>query len=770
MSRASSVHSTLKGSGLRNRSLIALFLGLLMGAAAGLFLGTPAGRAFEESAGLRWLFTLRGPLPAPEDVVVVHIDRAAAARLGLPPKARNWRRYLYGCLVERLTRAGAALIVFDMGFYGPSGDAARYGPVRDLCTAPTGPGRDDAVFADALRRSGRVVLLQHVLRERLSGLRPVLVREHIRSPLPPLATAALAQAPWPLPKDSDRVSYYMPYARLAGELLATLPVVSLHAMWLQGLKDLPDLWERAGLAQQDTLTTLYRTAREQGDLGPLLAFVRAHIQAQPGRLDRLRGALSGADGLRGDDLSLLHAVLRLPAREHRLYLNYYGPAGSLPMIPIDAVLGAASVEGLGLQGKAVFVGVAELGAADQQDGFYTVYTRDDGVDLSGVEIAATAFANLVHDQALHPISGLTGVAITLIVGVLAATLACLLPGSHVGDALLGLGALYLALAQLLFAEAVWVPVAIPLLETVIALPLGLLFQFLVARREREAFDRAIRFYIPGKEAERIVHDGCPSQVPCLVYGTCLMTDVQGFTTLSEQTDPLTLATLSNEYFGLLGEQIAAQGGQMLEIAGDGMTCIWAAAQRDRGLLRMRACRAAIRVLAAVGEFNRRHPDTPFPTRIGLHAGWLAEGNIGGGGHLVYGLVGDIANTASRVEGLNKYLGTWLLATDEVVQGLDALVTRRVGAFILKGKERALSVYEILGDEETAVTKTQRDLCRLFDQALQAFDAGRWAQAGEGFQAILSRYPGDGPSAYYLALCKEYAATPGHAPIVRLNAK
>ena len=54
-----------------------------------------------------------------------------------------------------------------------------------------------------------------------------------------------------------------------------------------------------------------------------------------------------------------------------------------------------------LSGKVVFVGYSDLYEPDQPDRFYTVFTGKDGVDLSGVEIMATAFANLLRDQALR---------------------------------------------------------------------------------------------------------------------------------------------------------------------------------------------------------------------------------------------------------------------------------------------------------------------------------------------------------------------------------
>ena len=58
----------------------------------------------------------------------------------------------------------------------------------------------------------------------------------------------------------------------------------------------------------------------------------------------------------------------------------------------------------------------------------------------------------------------------------------------------------------------------------------------------------------------------------------------------------------------------------------------------------------------------------LPTRIGLNAGWVMVGNVGGSGHFAYSVVGDCVNTAARLESLNKQLGTRILASEAVTGG------------------------------------------------------------------------------------------------------
>jgi adenylate cyclase len=70
----------------------------------------------------------------------------------------------------------------------------------------------------------------------------------------------------------------------------------------------------------------------------------------------------------------------------------------------------------------------------------------------------------------------------------------------------------------------------------------------------------------------------------------------------------------------------------------------------------------------------------LPTRVGVHSGQIFLGNIGAGDHYEYGPTGDTVNTATRMDGLNKHLGTEVLVSEESVAQVDGLAAREVGKF------------------------------------------------------------------------------------------
>ena len=118
---------------------------------------------------------------------------------------------------------------------------------------------------------------------------------------------------------------------------------------------------------------------------------------------------------------------------------------------------------------------------------------------------------------------------------------------------------------------------------------------------------------------------------------------------------------------------------------DSMMC--ACQPAGSGARRCNAIAAALDMAAMVEQFGVRHPSSPMPTRIGLRAGTAAFGVVGASGHYVTTVVGDVTNTASRIDSLNKLLNTTVLASAEVLSNVEGLIVRPLGTFAPVGKIR-----------------------------------------------------------------------------------
>jgi adenylate cyclase len=722
----------------------ALTLGLVTGA-LGLLLGfLPFGLDLEERLGLEVLFTLRGQRAAPPDVVVVSIDRASADVLQLPADATRWPRSVHARLTDNLARAGARVIVFDIFF-----DQARV-------------SEDDRIFAEAIRGAGNVVLSKYLARETVTVGEPVggsATIERLVPPVPLLAGAAVASAPFPLPKVPVRVNQYWTFKTGAGDT-PTLPVVAFQVFAIDAYDELLKLLER--VSPEQALRVPRDAAGVVSRPGVELAIraMRAAVDADPRAGGRIVAAAGDASDPRARRLLALARMYQSPNSE---YLNFYGPSRTIATLPYHRVISdeaTADPARLGLAGKAVFIGLSEYLRPEQKDGFHTVFSEATGIDLSGVEIAATAFANLLEDRHVRPLGPAGHAALLVGVGLLLGALCTLLSPVKAAAGTLGIGVLYLATAEYQFdAAGVWYPITMPLLvQAPVAFVGAILWRYAEANRERGKMRKVFSYYLPDAVIDELMKNtGGVSASSRLVYGICLATDADRYTSLAEAIDPDALARLVNRYYAAIFEPVRRRGGTISDVEGDAMLAIWAAPLPDIGL-RAHACHAACEITAAVDQFNRAAGAVQLPTRLGLHSGRMMLGHVGAIDHYEYRAVGDIVNSAARIQSLNKRFRTRILVSDDVVNGLDGFLTRRLGTFLLAGKSKPLIIHELICRKEEASDRQVRS-CVLFAEGLVAYEDQSWDKAGEAFAACLTECGDDGPARFYLNSCEAYKTRP-----------
>jgi adenylate cyclase len=685
----------------------------------------------DESVGLSLLFAARGPRPAPEQVVVVNISRDAAAGVGQTGETDEWPRALHGALIDSLNAEHANTIAFDLIFDEPR--------------------EDDSELSDAMRRARNVLLVERVVTEDLAEG----VKDERRMPVAPLTAASLATAPFTLPSFPMRVSQFWVFGPASGDT-PSLPAVALQAYLLPYYAEFVALLDAAAPSLARAIPATGNELAESHELGNVMGRIRAQFQRDPRLADALR------EGARrrppGPDAAALAALIELYAGSDSRYLNYYGPPQTIATIPYDRA--SASLDEIDVSGKMVFVGYSEPRQSEQLDDFYSVFTQRSGANLSGVEIGATAFANLLEQRSIVPLAMPAHLMLVLIWGAL---LGVVIGASSTRRAFALGGAaavIYAAWVYWLFADqALWWPILVPLFVQVpAATVLALLLNYEDVARQRERVQRALGYYVPKAVVNRLAEQSVTAETSRqLLQGTCLFTDAEEYTTVSEALRPEDLAALMNDYYKVMFGVVAEHGGLVADTSGDSMVAIWATAEPS-AVPRGRACRAALAIVEAVAKFNEDRGSQQLPTRVGLESGELLLGNIGAEERFEYRAIGDIVNTASRLQGLNKLLGTRVLASEGTIRDVRELVTRRVGTFLLRGKRAPVRVYEPLGIRHERVDGRE-ELTVAFAAALAHFDRGHWSDASREFAAILRRFPNDGPSSYYAALSAEYAAGP-----------
>lgn len=489
---------------------------------------------------------------------------------------------------------------------------------------------------------------------------------------------------------------------------------------------------------------------------------RALFGHQPELTEKLYDAVSrlhhDAPGLR----RTLRALVKLYASDQERFLNFYGPAATIPTIPFDAAVQPSEpVAAKRFAGKVVFVGASGTEFTDRDDRFHTVFSQQRGPYVSGVEIAATAFANLLHDDHVEPLSSSSYLSLIFAWGALIGILSFTFGPIKAGLAVAGVSALYFVGANYFFASSsMWVPLVLPLL---VQAPLGysssLLWKFLEINRERQRLRKVLGFYVPDEVVEQLARSIVDLRHgDQAIEGVCLLTDISGYTGVSEMINPRELGELMRRYLEVAIEPIKRHGGIIIDLAGDSILAIWRG-QVPNDVVRRQACEAAVDLAQAIHRFNAGAGAAVLPTRIGLHTGPIFLGNIGASETYRYGARGDTVNTAARLDSLNRQLGTEILTSEELLTGIDGFFARPAGKFMLKGKHQPVVVHELLGRVEEA-TPAQKQTCNLFADGLEAFRHRSWDLAEQKFTQVVQQSDGDRLPRVYLDYCRAYRT---HAP-------
>ncbi|MFO7715467.1 CHASE2 domain-containing protein [Desulfosarcina sp.] len=738
-----------------SRSVKAIGICLGAGLLGAILSIAPLSMELQENFGLKLLFHLRGPLPPPTEVLIVALDRESAEALDLPTKTEAWPRKLHAQLVRTLSRLGATAIIFDLLFDEP----------RDADA--------DQVFGAAIAESNRVVLCEAIRQEKLpifdsSGQHLADVNvETLVPPISPLARSALSLAPFPLPKVPVQLSQFWLFKAGSGNS-PTLPAAAFFIYAGNHYDSFSKLFNKvvAESGGPEELPTWEEIA-VQRRLEETMIAIKEKFNREPLIAREMQNQIESRDRQQAD---MLTGLIRMFQSENSRYLNFYGPAGTVNTMSYHDALkipdrsakakGDSTSNPMGLEGKVVFVGLSENMRLQRQDGYHTVFSQRNGIDISGVEIAATAFANLLEGRLLTVLGWPLNLGIVFAFGFFLGMICFFLPMGVATVCVLSTGALYLSTAWIFFSmQNIWLPVVIPVF---ILMPLALfgtvVCRYCVASKEHSVLRKAFGYYLPDPVIDHLAKNiGDINATNTIVYGICLYTDAQQYAALSEAMDPKALSLLMNRYYQKLFIPVKKYGGMVSDVVGDSLMAIWAKANPDVSI-RAAACHAALEMVQAINAFNREDEQISLHTRIGMHAGPILIGNIGAVDHYEYRPVGDIVNTASRMESLNKHLGTQILVSDQVLQHLDGFMSRGLGKFLLFGKTNPVAIYELLGYSKDINLK-QHQIGSCFAEGLVAFQQKRWDAAIAAFERTLSICHCDGPALFYKNRCEELKQNP-----------
>jgi adenylate cyclase len=456
-------------------------------------------------------------------------------------------------------------------------------------------------------------------------------------------------------------------------------------------------------------------------------------------------------------------VTRQPSR--RLaprWFNYYGPALSIPCVSYATALASNEVSPSFFRDKVVFVGerpTATFTGAKREE-YPTPYTALKGGFSPAVEILATAFLNLYRGDWLerfHPVvEALLLVFAGLVLGYGLALFRPLPAGGMAAAAGLVLFIVSVACCWLTRRWYAWLIVVGAQLPA--AYLWSVVYNSLRTYVEKRLLEQSLALHLSPARVKQIqrqpelLRPGADKQEISILF-----TDIANFTRVTARMEPEDLFRLLNNYFEASLNCIHATDGTVVKLIGDGIFAIWNApfVQPDQ---QERAVRAALMLRDRLVRFEAAQHSLPLRTRAGLHTGQAFVGNVGSTTRFDYTAIGEPVNVASRLENLNKYLGTDLLATRDIQKIVEQTVaSRMVGHFRFKGVERVVEVHELIGPADQA--EPSRPWREAFADALFHFQRRAFGAAETRFRRALELKPADGPALFYLERLAEFLAHP-----------
>ena len=416
------------------------------------------------------------------------------------------------------------------------------------------------------------------------------------------------------------------------------------------------------------------------------------------------------------------------------------PDAETPAFPIYPSHALAVMPDDWVKGKIVLVG-GILSITDRHRTPGAVVFDDDRGMMPGIIVQAHGVSQLLEGRT-HPRLGFEW--------VIALTLAFALLGMAIG--LLKKGIAFSVVVGAVLIAGWWVgsmlgftygfPL-VPLVSPTLGLALSLwMMDTLIGgaeRKQRQFVQGAFSRYVSPDVVNQLVDN--PEALT--VQGTrrevsFIFTDVAGFTTLSEGLTAEKLSETLNAYLDGACQIILEKKGTIDKFIGDAIMTIFNAPipQEDHC---ERAVRCALAIDQYAEDFRKRYNANDIPigvTRIGIHCGPAVVGNFGSHQRMDFTALGDTVNTAARCEGVNKYFGTRICATQPIVDQCKTVKFRPIGDVVLKGKTEAVPLYNPVTDEYAA-SQAYTDYMAVY-ALLKAEDP----KGADAVRELKNKYPDD----------------------------
>lgn len=281
------------------------------------------------------------------------------------------------------------------------------------------------------------------------------------------------------------------------------------------------------------------------------------------------------------------------------------------------------------------------------------------------------------------------------------------------------------------------------------------------RQMNEEFAQKFRLFVPEQYLDRIAPQGFES----IQLGnfreeklTILFCDIRGFTTIAESQQASETYRWLNVFFEQMGACVSSNSGFIDKYLGDAIMAVF-----DRHNFHAQdSLNAAIMMQQRLSDFNEnRHKfklKKPLKVGIGIDTGIGMIGTLGSEFRMDSTVIGDVVNTASRLEGLTKAYGCPILVSQatisQVKSNSDLFDFRLIDQVTPRGKQEAINLYELLGNKASTIFPDKIKTQSLFNNGIKAWKSKNLTQAFSYFKQVIDQDKTDRVAQLYVERCQD----------------
>jgi len=279
-------------------------------------------------------------------------------------------------------------------------------------------------------------------------------------------------------------------------------------------------------------------------------------------------------------------------------------------------------------------------------------------------------------------------------------------------------------------------------------------KYLITDKHKQKLNQALSEYVSTDVAKEIISgDGVVNLNGEQKMTTILFSDIEWFTTLSEKLSPEELVSFLREYLSAMSHIILDQQGFINKYEWDAIMALWGVFS-DIQQTPLMACESALLQQERLTTLNA-YWKKDIRVRIWIHQGNSIVWNIGAiGRKMEFTALWDNVNLASRLEGVNKFYGTYICVSHTIyTQAKSQFEFRYLDTIQVKWKNKPVKIYELLG-RKGSLNKEQKKIYTEFKKAIQLYTEQDFSAAQKIFTLLAKTW--DSPSATYQDRCRMYA--------------